>query len=71
MLCTETSSVLAISTGFAIGPFACSSREGARPSQNWKMENPLLRTVGALRLPTPAATPVETGFWSVNPNAGS
>src|SRR3954468_15504100 len=32
--CTTSAWVVAISTGFSIGPLACSSRLGARPSQN-------------------------------------
>src|SRR5437016_240288 len=62
-----------ISIGFRMGSFACSSSDGARPSQNWVALNIALSTVGLLRCGrwAGAATPSGTGLWSTKPRAGS
>src|SRR5215831_9023444 len=57
--------------GFAMGPFACSSREGARPSQNCARAYAWLIIVGALRFPFCDLIPVDTAAPSVNANFGS
>src|SRR4029077_10985228 len=64
---------LSISIGFRIGSFACSSSDGARPSQNCVALNIALRTVGLLRLPRSfgAVTPSASGLWSTKPFCGS
>jgi hypothetical protein len=48
---TAAASGIAISTGFRIGPFACSSTSFARPSQNCATWPAALYTVGELRPP--------------------
>src|SRR5262249_29047201 len=68
---TTASCVLPISIGFAIGPFACSSSDPARPSQNCAREYTRLITVGALRPPFCPRIPVETGDPSVKPCSGA
>src|SRR5205809_935171 len=56
-----------------MGSFACSSSDGARPSQNCVALNIAFSTVGLLRCGrwAGAATPSGTGLWSTRPRAGS
>src|SRR5512132_2077616 len=49
-----------ISTGFTIGPFACSSSVAARPSQNCTGRYAAFHTVGAERSPCLPSTPTLT-----------
>jgi hypothetical protein len=53
-----------------IGSFACSSRVGARPSQNCVTLNIALRIVGVLRWPCWSRMPFEVASCSVNPRSG-
>src|SRR5947209_4413635 len=62
---------MVISIGLAIGPLACSSRVGARPSQNWRVLYARLITVGALRPPRWPPIPRELAAPSPNAFAGS
>ncbi len=55
---------MAISTGLRMGPLACSSRVGARPSQNCTVWPPALYTVGELRPPSCFLWPGEKGLPS-------
>src|SRR6266498_4882541 len=59
-----------ISTGFWTGPRACSSKDGARPSQNWAALNTLLNAGGACRFPFFPPTPLENWLGSANPFSG-
>src|SRR3712207_7499234 len=61
---TRASLGMAISTGLRMGPLACSSRLGARPSQNCRMWPPALYTVGELRPPSCFLWPEEKGLPS-------
>ena len=73
MATTSSGDFWPISIGFRMGSFACSSSDGARPSQNWVALNIALSTVGLLRCGrwAGAATPSGTGLWSTKPRAGS
>src|SRR5579885_1021437 len=61
---TSSGDFCAISTGFKTGSLACSSKLGARPSQNCEAWNIALRMVGALRCPNCPCTPADVGLFS-------
>jgi len=57
--------------GLRIGSFACSSRVGARPSQNMLWNKAAFKVVGELRRPRWSPMPSETLRRSVNPRLTS
>src|SRR4051812_48244518 len=56
---------MAISMGLTSGPFACSSKVAALPSQDWTVWKAAFQTVGAERPPVFPATPTDTARLSV------
>ena len=62
---------MAIDRAVVIGPLACSSRLGARPSQNWNSLKTEFSTVGLFRVPFFPPTPSATFLPSANPFSGS
>jgi hypothetical protein len=72
MVPAAASCVFPISTGFAMGPFACSCSDAARPSQNRspKTWNATFTIGGDLRVPCWPRMPVECGAPSEKASAG-
>ena len=70
---TTPSCVLPISTGFTMGPLACSASEAARPSQKYAPESAKAAFTmgGDLRVPCWPPMPVERGFASEKASAGT
>src|SRR3990167_5777240 len=64
---TASSWFEAISMGLAMGPFACSFKSFARPSQNCARLNFALRTVGEFIGPSIHLCPIEVGRLSAPP----
>ena len=56
-----------ISTPAWTGPFACSMRSSARPSQNWATLKTAFRTVGAFRGPRCHPCPTDVSRRSTPP----
>src|SRR5512143_3229212 len=65
---TASRLAMPISIGFTGGPLACSSSDGARPSQNCTEWNAAFHTVGALRPPLRPCTPADVVMWSSPPS---